>query len=56
MMFIAFLLTGEQCGQARLSKPLFRPIRLRWDDYTRGAAANQLDDGIGDTFVLGPVE
>jgi len=25
-------------------------------NYTRGAAANQLDDGIGDTFVLGPVE
>src|SRR5208283_1274565 len=37
---------------------LYRPFskRLRWGDYTRGAAANQLDDGIGDTFVLGPVE
>ena len=23
-------------------------------DYTRGAPANQLDDGIGDTLVLGP--
>jgi len=35
---------------------LFRPNRLRWSDYTRGAPANQLDDGIGDTLVLSPVE
>src|ERR1700684_2068686 len=34
---------------------LYRPFSncLRLGDYTRGAAANQLDDGIGDTFVLG---
>jgi hypothetical protein len=25
---------------------------MRWSDYTRGAPANQLDDGIGDTLVL----
>jgi hypothetical protein len=35
---------------------LVRANRLRWGDYTRGAPANQLDDGIGDTLVLGPVE
>src|SRR5271166_4246135 len=33
-----------------------RPNRLRWGDYTRGAPASQLDDGIGDALVLGPVE
>jgi hypothetical protein len=33
---------------------LVRPDRLRWSDYTRGAPANQLDDSIGDIFVLGP--
>jgi hypothetical protein len=30
---------------------LIRPNRLRCGHYTRGAAANQLDDGIGDTLV-----
>jgi hypothetical protein len=35
---------------------LSRPNRLRRRDYTRGAPANQLDDGIGDTFVSGPAE
>jgi len=35
---------------------LFRPNRLRRIDYTRGAPANQLDDGIGGSLVLGPVE
>jgi len=32
---------------------LIRPNRLRCGHYTRGALANQLDDGIGDTLVLG---
>jgi len=27
---------------------------FRQTDYTRGAPANQLDDGIGDTLVVGP--
>ena len=39
-------------------------LQRRWSDrigcdgadYTRGAPANQLDDGIDDTFLLGPVE
>jgi hypothetical protein len=33
---------------------LVRSNRPRWSDYTRAAPANQLDDGTGDTFVLGP--
>ena len=37
--------------QAYLYRPLSNRLRLR--DYTPDAAANQLDDGIGDTFVLG---
>jgi len=35
---------------------LVLPNRLRWSYYTGGAPVNQLDDGIGDTLVLGPVE
>jgi hypothetical protein len=33
---------------------LVRSNRPRWSDYTRAAPANQLDDGTGDTLVLGP--
>ena len=35
---------------------LIRPNRLRCGHYTRGAAAKQLDDGVGDTLVWGPRE
>jgi hypothetical protein len=31
-----------------------RPNRLRCSNYSHGTLANQLDDGIGDTFVLDP--
>jgi hypothetical protein len=33
---------------------LVRPNRPRWSEYARAGPANQLDDGIGDTLVLGP--
>jgi len=35
---------------------LFRLNRLRWEDYTRDAPANQLDDGIGETPNIGTME
>jgi hypothetical protein len=44
------------CGseEQKQSQPRQRsPNRLRFRDYTRGASANQLDDGIGDILVLG---
>jgi hypothetical protein len=56
IILIVFLQTGERFG-----KPIFygvgRPAEsAASSDYTRGAPVNQLDDGIGDTLVLGSVE
>jgi hypothetical protein len=57
MMLIVFLLTGERCGQARFSKRRSSD-RIGCDGAITPEVLrrNQLDDGIGDTFVLGPVE
>src|SRR5258708_39037405 len=38
----------------KITVSLVRQNRLRWSDYTPGAPANQSDDGIADTLVLGP--
>jgi len=55
-MLTVSLPTGERCGRARASSVALPTNWLRWRDYIRDAPANQLDDGIGGTFVLDTVE